>query len=68
VLGIDLVNHPELALEPRTSARLLALFFADHTIRELADAGKWRAIRLAVNGGTNGLDHFLQLVDALEAL
>jgi hypothetical protein len=67
-LGVDLVNNPDLALDPTVSARVLALYFAEHGIQAMANAGEWRKIRRAVNGGYNGLDEFLGYVNALEAL
>lgn len=66
-LGIDLIGNLALALDATVSARILACYFQEHGIGELADAGRWKAVRIAVNGGTNGLDHFLQLVDTLSA-
>jgi hypothetical protein len=35
---------------------------------DLAQAGEWRGLRVAVNGGENGLPRFLELVNALAAL
>lgn len=79
-LGVDLEGHPDLALDPRIAALIFAAYFTDHAIRwlpppaprmncaELARAGEWKGVRMAVNGGYNGLDDFLNLVNALEAL
>jgi hypothetical protein len=77
-LGIDLEGNPDLALDPTVAAAVFALYFATHRIRwyaypaplmncaDLARAGEWRGVRVAVNGGTNGLSDFLQFVQALE--
>jgi hypothetical protein len=58
---------------------VFALYFATHFIRwlpqpsplmncaDLARAGEWRGVRVAVNGGENGLATFLGYVNALEA-
>jgi len=68
VLGVDLLNHPERALEPRTAARVLALYFRERKVREAADAGDWRAVRKLVNGGFNGWPAFKRCVDGLVVL
>lgn len=77
VIGVDLEAQPERALEPDISARLFAAYFARHFIRwlpppsplmscvDLARAEEWRGVRVAVNGGENGLDLFMSVVNAL---
>jgi|GEM_PF-2871948 len=57
-LGIDLEGNPDLALEPQTSARILALFLAnkaDKIRHALIDHNDLAQARKYVNGGTNGL-------------
>jgi SH3-like domain-containing protein len=78
-LGIDLVGNPDLALDPNIACQIFAVYFTDHRIRwlaapaplmncaDLARAGEWRGVRVAVNGGENGLARFLQFVTALSA-
>jgi hypothetical protein len=78
-LGVDLVGDPDLALDPEIAARIFAVYFTNHYIRwepaphplmscvDLARAGEWRGVRVAVNGGTNGLTLFLGIVSTLEA-
>lgn len=78
-LGVDLVADPDLALDPGVSAGIFAAYFAQHYIRwlpapaplmnvaDLARAGEWRGVRVAVNGGENGLARFLQVATALDA-
>lgn len=61
-IGVDLTCHPELALQPDVSAKILAQYFKDHNIPALCQAKNWTAVRKAVNGGTNGLDVFLSVV------
>jgi hypothetical protein len=68
MLGVDLEGSPELALEPTTAARVLALYFRQFSIKDLADDGDWIAVRRAVNGGDNGLALFQQMVNDLEQL
>lgn len=54
-LGIDLVNHPELALEPEVGMLVSLDYWKTHNINALADADNVLAVTHAVNGGTNGL-------------
>jgi predicted chitinase len=79
-LGVDLVGNPDLALDPNIASQIFAVYFTDHRIRwlpapaplmncaDLARAGEWRGVRVAVNGGENGLDRFLRFVNGLLAL
>jgi predicted chitinase len=77
-LGVGLVDNPDLALRPDIAAQIFAVYFANHYIRwepapaplmncaDLARAGEWRGVRVAVNGGENGLQRFMEVVNALE--
>lgn len=67
-LGVDLLNDPSLALDPTIAARVLALYFREHGIPEMAALPDWYGIRRAVNGGDNGWQEFADYVDAFEAL
>lgn len=76
-LGVGLEDNPDLALDPNVAAHVLAVYFVEHRIRwepaphplmnvaDLARAGEWRGVRVAVNGGENGLARFMQIVTAL---
>jgi predicted chitinase len=64
-LGLDLEGNPDLALDPATAARVLALYFRDHNVSGAADAGNWTLVRKLVNGGLNGWDTFLGIVRGL---
>lgn len=64
-LGIDLLLHPEKALEPKTAGLILALYFKCRKVHLAARALKWKSVRLLVNGGDNGLDYFLACVQKL---
>jgi predicted chitinase len=66
-LGIDLVGNPDLAMEPRTSAKILVQYFQDRGLIEKAAAGNWEGVRRGVNGGLNGYDTFKGAVDKLQA-
>lgn len=67
-LGVDLEGNPNLALEPKTAARILAAYFLDHGIPAKARAGDWAGVRRAVNGGTNDLAKFLGFVRGLDSV
>lgn len=64
----QLVDEPELALVPENAAKILARYFIEHNVPALARRGEWVGVRKAVNGGTNGLQRFLTLVQNLERL
>ena len=78
IIGVDLEANPERALKPEISAAVFAAYFARHYIRwlsppaplmncvDLARAEEWRGVRVAVNGGENGLDLFMSVVHTLE--
>ena len=54
-LGVDLVNNPDLALDPETGFRICVWFWTTRNINALADAGDFVGVVKAINGGTNGL-------------
>lgn len=66
-IGVDLVEHPELANEPRFAAQLLALYIADHaeTIESALKAQDYAKARHAVNGGNHGLERFTNAYKAI---
>ena len=66
-LGIDLLAHPELALDAKTAAAILAYFFKLRRIPDTADSGDWTEVRKLVNGGTNGLQEFLNFIQTLKS-
>ncbi len=61
-IGVDLINNPDLALNPEVAAKILAWFMTagnhEQRIRDALDAGDLSAARAVVNGGTNGLQGF----------
>jgi predicted chitinase len=65
LIGVDLVNNPDLALDPRTAASVAALYWQKRGIMALADAGDWTAVRRAVQGGTAGLDRLVNIIRCL---
>lgn len=72
-LGIGgLVADPDLALDERHSARILAWYFATHPAGEpliprAARRGDWAEVRRLVQGGAAGLADFLAFVAGLQA-
>lgn len=61
-LGIDLIKKPELALQPDVAARIMVYYFRDNGCFNACNAKNWVLVRRLVNGGTNGLDVFLSIV------
>lgn len=57
----DLPDRPDQANDPRTAAKLLAAFLRakEIVIKQALSAGDFAAARRAVNGGTFGLDGFV---------
>jgi putative chitinase len=66
LMGLDLINKPDEALEPQCAARILAAYFRDHHIDRAADAQDWEHVRRSVNGGLNGYGDFLKYVQTLQ--
>ena len=62
VLGIDLENDPDLALDPEVAAKILAVFLAERqgTILGALNVNNLSYARKIVNGGTTGLEQFTQ--------
>lgn len=74
LLGVDLIDDPndpnddadpEKAMQPDLSAAIFAAYFHEHKCDVAANAQEWTRVRKLVNGGTNGLDDFLYLVQVL---
>ncbi len=53
-LGDRLVKNPDLALEPKIAAKVLAAFFKDNNVANLASSGQFVAARRPVNPDYNG--------------
>jgi predicted chitinase len=65
---LNLEANPDGALNPDVAAAVMAVFFRDHGIPEMAAAGNWAGIRRAVNGGMTGWQTFADAVEALKAI
>ena len=55
-LDIDLVNNPDLLLEPEFAAASAGWFWRKHGLNQLSDLGDWIAITKRINGGIHGID------------
>lgn len=64
-LGVDLIGNPDRALEPRTSARILVAYFKNKGIPQACQLYQWRRVRKLVNGGLNGYERFIGVVEKL---
>jgi len=53
-IGVDLVDRPELAIEPDVAARVAAAFWAQRGLNALADSGQFDLITRRINGGAMG--------------
>lgn len=69
-LGGKLAQNPELANEPKTAARLLAAFLKgrERQIKEALVEQDFRAARRLVNGGSHGLERFVDAYRRGDAL
>lgn len=65
-IGADLTAKPELAKSPELAAKIFCWFWKGgngaNNPSKPAGAGNWHAVRVAVNGGTNGLAEFNQAI------
>jgi putative chitinase len=55
LLGVDLIDHPEVAAQPEVAFETAGLYWERNGLNELADSEQFVAITRRINGGTNGL-------------
>jgi putative chitinase len=55
LLGLDLINNPELAADPATSLKLACEYWKQHVLNAFADKDDIETITRRINGGLNGL-------------
>ncbi|WP_312412289.1 glycoside hydrolase family 19 protein [Pseudescherichia sp.] len=55
-LGLELVNNPDLLLDPRNAARSAGWFWKANNLNRFADNGDFNGLTKAINGGLNGID------------
>ena len=67
-LGIDLVNHPELASNPETALELSAAYWQNNKLNRMADQKNLRGITQRINGGTNGLKDRQRYYDMFQGM
>jgi predicted chitinase len=58
LIGVDLVNHPNLANDPGNAADIMVNFFRETACDIWAQRANWRKVRKIYNGGLNGWDAF----------
>jgi predicted chitinase len=70
LLGVDLLNHPELALDPDISSAIAVEYFVTRKgFLEAAETGDIRGATRALNGpGLRGLDQRQCLYDRSQAV
>lgn len=61
-LGIDLVNNPDLALNPDVGIKILVQYFIDRGVNKALNDNNLVLARKLVNGGSNGLDVFQRVI------
>ncbi len=66
-LNLDLVNHPDLLLEPLNAARSAGWFWKINNLASYADAGNIKGMTKKINGGYIGLDKRQALYDKILA-
>lgn len=55
ITGLDLLAHPELALDPKHALEVTCAFWKDKNANAVADRNSVIAMTKCVNGGVNGL-------------
>lgn len=63
-LGIDLVEHPELLLEPEYAARSAGWFWKTNNLNRFADVSDIKGMTKVINGGLIGYEQRQALYDA----
>ena len=56
LIGVDLINNPEMAEEPKTAAALAVAFWKERVKPKIKDFNDTKAVTKIINGGYNGLD------------
>ena len=68
-VGMDLINHPELLMQPNGASLSAGWFCNKHGLNDLADARDYETMTKRINGGTLGLDDRIAKINkALEIL
>lgn len=62
IFNLDLVCHPELALQTDIASQILAHYFKDRGVDIVCNEKNWTRVRQLVNGGLNDYSTFLSVV------
>lgn len=65
IIGVDLENNPDLAMQPEIAAEIMAVFCRARNIQVHCQAMNWQQVRRDVNGGLNGYDVFINAVNLM---
>lgn len=65
LVGADLLNNPDLLLQPDISAKVFAQYWVSRNIQEQADREDWTSVRASVQGGSAGLSRLIQIANDL---
>jgi putative chitinase len=68
LVGLSLVDHPELAEDPEISVLIACAYWKRHGLNQLADADDIVAITHRINGGENGLASRRELLARAKAV
>jgi putative chitinase len=66
-MSLDLVNHPELLLEPKNAVISALIYWQSRKMNALADTDDIYACTRAVNGGYNGLNERKRALEVLKS-
>jgi putative chitinase len=65
-LGIDLVNHPELAEKPDVAVKVSLWYWKKYVQSRVSNFANTKAVTKKVNGGTNGLQQRVNLTKSFQ--
>ena len=68
LLGVDLENNPELAATPEIGVKIAAAFWNENGLNDWADQDKIKVITRRINGGYNGLQSRIDMVERAKDL
>ena len=68
LLGVDLENNPELAASPEIGVKIAAAFWNENGLNDWADQDKIKVITRRINGGYNGLQSRIDMVERAKDL
>lgn len=65
--NVNFIDNPDLMLVPENSIRYSIDYFIDRKVFAAAIVKDWEHVRIRVNGGKNGWDYFIGIVNKLLA-